>query len=234
MSDAAEELAVSIAGELTVSSDPGRSMKAWRERAGISQARLARQMGVSPSVLSDYENGRRKSPGALFIKRYVDALTSLDREGGRVLASRPAQVEPGAILGIGEYSEPARAREVADALQARILAGEEQLERHIFGYTVVDSIRTIYSLSGLEFYRIYGKSTERVLVFTQVGLGRSPLVAIRVSQLKPRMVVIHGLSQVDPLAVQLARRERIILGVSTMGTAEQVCSKLASLDGAKA
>jgi putative transcriptional regulator len=121
-----------------------------------------------------------------------------------------------------------------EELKAQVLTGSEQLERHIFGYTVLDSIRTIYSLSGVEFYKIYGKSTERVVVFTQVGLGRSPMVAIRVSQLKPRVVVIHGLTQMDPLAVQLAAKERIVLAICSTWTERQLVERLSALGGTKA
>ena len=45
-------------------------------------------------------------------------------------------------------------------------------------------------------------------------MGRSPLVAIRVSQLKPRMVILHGPKEVDELAIDLAKREKIILAIS--------------------
>ncbi|MGA1974370.1 MAG: helix-turn-helix domain-containing protein [Conexivisphaerales archaeon] len=234
MAESTDELAINIAGELTVSASPGRSMKLWREKGRISQAQLARAMGVSPSVLSDYENGRRHSPGAMFLKRFVDSLISLDKQGNRLLTSKPAQMDSGAILGIGEYAMPVTTSKIIEELGAKVLTGEEQLDRLVFGYTVLDSIRTISSLSGVEFYKIYGKSTERVVVFTQVGLGRSPMVAIRVSQLKPRVVIIHGLEQLDQLAVQLAAKERIVLAVCSKGTARQLVEKLASFGETKA
>ncbi|MEM0075220.1 MAG: helix-turn-helix domain-containing protein [Nitrososphaerota archaeon] len=214
MPDAVDELAIMIAGELAISPNPGKAMKTWRERAEIGQAQLAREMRISPSVLSDYENGRRKSPGTGFLKRFVHALLVLDREHGRLLQKKPDDQREQAILSIGEYLEPIKAQKVVDALGCQILTGEDQLERYLYGFTVLDSIRTIYALSGTEFYKIFGATTERVIVFTKVGLGRSPMVAVRVSQLKPRMVVVHGIKEVDPLAVELAKQERIILGTS--------------------
>ncbi|MFC1755532.1 hypothetical protein ACFL96_19430 [Thermoproteota archaeon] len=80
----------------------------------------------------------------------------------------------------------------------------------------MDSIRTIYALSGFDYYKIFGATKERVLIFTNVGMGRSPLVAIRVSQFKPRMVVLHGPRAVDKLAVNLAKQEQIILALSLL------------------
>ena len=52
-----------IAGEITISETPGITIKKWREEFGISQMELSKFMEVSPSVISDYESGRRKSPG---------------------------------------------------------------------------------------------------------------------------------------------------------------------------
>jgi len=63
-------------------------------------------------------------------------------------------------------------------------------------------------------------------------MGRSPLVAIRVSQLKPRMVVIHGPREVDPLAVDLAKREGILLALSGAPTEESLIANLKAMDRA--
>jgi putative transcriptional regulator len=113
-------------------------------------------------------------------------------------------------------------------VKGRILAGEETGVR-LYGYTVVDSIKTIYALSGYDFYRIFGATTERALVFTKVGMGRSPLVAIRVSQLKPRMVVIHGPKELDPLALELAKREGIVLALSGCDSEETLIASMKAL-----
>ena len=229
MQDQYEELLLVMAGQLALSQNPGKTMKAWRERAGIGQAELARKMNISPSVLSDYENGRRKSPGSAFLKRFVSAIVELDRDEGKLLSSSPSSRESEAILSIGEYPDPVPASKIIENLKCEVLAGREQLERSIFGYTVLDSLKTIYALSGAEFYKIYGSSTERVVVFTRVGLGRSPMIAVRVSPLKPRMVVIHGIKNVDSLAVELAARERIILASTDNYTQEEVVKILKEL-----
>lgn len=202
-----------IAGDVVASPDPGRSLKAWREKLGVRQVALARAMKISPSVLSDYESGRRPSPGVQFVRKYVEALVALDESRERVVSKLVSPDRDKAILAIGEFSHPVEASSLMKAVRGRLVVGEDAGVR-LYGYTVVDSIKTIYALSGYDFYRIFGATTERALIFTKVGLGRSPLVAIRVSQLKPRMVVIHGPKELDPLAVELARREGILLAVS--------------------
>jgi putative transcriptional regulator len=217
-----------IAGNIVASSDAGRSMKAWREKLGIRQITLARALGISPSVLSDYESGRRPSPGVQFVRKYVEALVRLDEGKGRVISTLVSSERDEAILAIGEFHTPFSASDILRAVDGSVLVGDENTVK-LYGYTVVDSIKTIYALSGYDFYRIFGATTERALVFTKVGMGRSPLVAIRVSQLKPRMVVIHGPKEVDPLAVDLARREGILLALSGAPSEESLISKLKTM-----
>ena len=77
-----EELMEKIAGEITLSSEPGLTIRKWREEFNLSQHQLAEAMNVSHSVISDYESGRRKSPGSGVIKKMVEALIELDREAG--------------------------------------------------------------------------------------------------------------------------------------------------------
>jgi putative transcriptional regulator len=217
-----------VAGNVVASADPGRALKAWREKLRIKQVLLARTMGISASVLSDYESGRRPSPGVQFVRRYVEALVGIDEAKDRILSKLVSSEKEEAILAIGEFSRPVTAGAVLKAVSGTVLSGDADAAR-LYGYTVVDSVKTIYALSGYDFFKIFGATTERVLVFTKVGLGRSPLVAIRVSQLKPRMVVIHGPRELDPLALDLARREGILLALSGSLTEEALVSALRAL-----
>jgi putative transcriptional regulator len=217
-----------IAGSVVASADPGKALRAWRDKLGIRQVALARSLGISASVLSDYESGRRPSPGVQFVRKYVEALVKLDESKGRVVSTLVSSEKDEAILSIGEFQTPVDAANVVAAVRGAVLAGDPKGVR-LYGYTVVDSIKTIYALSGYDFYRIFGATTERVIVFTKVGMGRSPLVAIRVSQLKPRMVVIHGPRELDSLAVDLARKEGIVLVLSSSIPEAEVIASLRTL-----
>lgn len=66
-----------IAGSVVLSDNPAHQLKYWRKKLDVKQADLARKMNITPSVLSDYEKGRRPSPGVNFIKRYLLALYGL-------------------------------------------------------------------------------------------------------------------------------------------------------------
>lgn len=229
------EIIIRIAGSIVLSENPAATLRSWRQKLNIRQAALAKKMKISPSVLSDYEKGRRPSPGVAFVRRYVQALVELADVSRSIdlLNQQAAANSHEPILVLGEYEAPVKASKVVEALKAEVLAGSDLLDWSIYGYTVLDSIRTIYALSGFGFYRIFGSTTERVLVFTKVGLGRSPLVAIRVSQLKPRMVILHGPKVVDPLAVELAKRERIILGLAHSINESEIASMLQELSKIK-
>ncbi len=223
------EFASRIAGDVVVSENPGNAMRKWRERIAVKQATLAREMGLSPSVLSDYESGRRASPGVGFIKKYVSALVKLDQNHHKLLPRDITAKDRSAILAIGEFDEPVKAREIVELVDGTVITGAEKLSTNIYGYTVVDSIKTIYALSGFDFYKIYGATTERVLVFTKVGLGRSPMVAVRVGHLKPRMVVIHGPKTVDEIAKALAEKEKIILSLAGNKSEQEIVRALNEL-----
>jgi len=56
------------------------------------------------------------------------------------------------------------------------------------------------------------------MIFTKVSTGKSPMVAIRVTNLKPGAVVLHGLrkEEVEPVAIKMAEVDRIPLVATTM------------------
>ena len=229
MSVESSEFASQIAGDVVISENPGDAMRKWRERIAVKQAILAKEMGLSPSVLSDYESGRRASPGVGFIKKYVYALVKLDQNHHKLLPRELIQKDRSAILAIGEFRNPVKAKDILEAVRGKVVTGNDKLDTNIYGYTLVDSIKTIYALSGFDFYKIYGATTERVLIFTKVGLGRSPMVAIRVVHLKPRMVVIHGPKVIDELATALAEKEKIILSLAGDINEQEMIAALAKL-----
>ena len=41
----------------------------------------------------------------------------------------------------------------------------------------------------MDLVKAYGMTTDRALIFTNVSSGRSPMVAIKVTNLKPSLVV---------------------------------------------
>jgi putative transcriptional regulator len=97
----------------------------------------------------------------------------------------------------------------------------------IWGYTIIDSEKAIVELLPDQFQKIYGRSTARALIFTGVTSGKSPMVAVRVSNLKPGAVVLQGLepSEVDAMAIRIAEVENIPL-LTTAFSIDEVSSAL--------
>lgn len=216
-----QRLAEKMAGEITLSEKPGEALKKWRLNFDIAQTDLSGYLGVSPSVISDYESGRRKSPGTLIVSKIVDALLEIDSsKGGQKIHSYEGMLytDPGAkaVYATYEYTYPIQLAKLATLIEADVV--NKGVEKPLYGFTVVDSKKAILELSSHEFQKLYGWSTERALIFTKVSTGKSPMVAIRVTNLKPGAVVIHGIraNQVDPMARKMAEIDRIPLLATTM------------------
>lgn len=222
-------LAKNIAGEITLAAKPRETMRKWREIFGISQSELSKKLAISPSVISDYESGRRKTPGTSLVKKYVEALIEIDeREGSNVAVKFLVKPESQAILDIRELLTPVKASKFVKLVEGEVLANSGLMGRSLMGYTIIDSIQAILKLPERELRNIYGQSTERALIFTKVKLGRSPMIAVKVTHPKPAMIVLHGLKpeKVDKLAIHIAEMEKIPLVVSKIKTDEELVKKL--------
>lgn len=228
-----DTLAKRIAGEIVLSPSPGKTMRKWRGLLGITQIEVAGILELSPSVVSDYETGRRRSPGSGFIKRYVGALLDIDEsKGGQYIRqlSRITLDPSDVFIDIREFMAPVSVAEIVEAVEGTVYAGHDRLDQNVLGYTIVDSIKAIQMLSGLDFYRIFGTTSERALVFSGVSRGRSPMIAVKISPFKPRVIVLHGLEgELDPLAIQLATHEGIPLAVSGLETEDELVEVLVDL-----
>ncbi len=212
--DIVDELSNRIAGEITLSDTPSKTLKKWRELFGLTQSELARYINTSPSVVSDYESGRRNSPGTRMVKKFVEAVISADSEKGHPVAkayekSNLFYERADVIIDIRDFASPVSAGRLCEAVKGRFVFGREYSDVSVYGYTVVDSIKAILEFSSEEFMKLYGTTSQRALVFTKVSYGRSPLIAVRVSSLKPKVVVMHGVKEIDVLGLKIAQKERI-------------------------
>src|SRR3989338_2400786 len=106
---AKDRLAKDVVGEIVLSPNPDKMIKKWRNIFKISQKELANKLGITASVVSDYESGRRKSPGIMVIKKYITSLLAIDEEnGGQIIRSFVKPSKPtmlsSAIADIKEFS----------------------------------------------------------------------------------------------------------------------------------
>jgi len=219
------QLAEKIAGEVTLSEEPGATLRKWRTDFEVAQTDLAEELGVSPSVVSDYESGRRENPGVGVVRRTVDAVLDIDeRRGGSKLRQHARVLSAGfdsdVVHDLREYPANVPLERYYDAIDAtELVRGDRDT---VAGHTVIDSVRAIQRLSSDEFYQLYGQSTNRALVFTGITRGESPLVALRVVTPTPNAVVLHGLedSAVWEHAADLARIDGYSLATTTLSLEE--------------
>ena len=226
-----EVLARRIAGEIILSSKPGATMRKWRELFAVSQTNLSETMRLSSSVISDYESGRRQSPGAKFIRRFVLSLLRIDEQKGSrfirefaKLTSSPSM----AVVDLREFPIPVRVEYLCRAIGGEVVACKDKYVKEVNGYTVIDSRKAVEVYSGLEYAQLFGATTERALVFTNVEAGCLPMMIVRVSSLKPRIVVFHR-TQPDAEAIRIAEYEQIPLIYSTTPSLEQLVKSLRKL-----
>ena len=227
-----EVLARRIAGEIILSGKPGATMRKWRELFAVSQLRLSEKMRLSSSaVISDYESGRRESPGAKFIRRFVLALLQIDEEKGSrfirefaKLTSSPSM----AVVDLREFPIPVRVEYLCRAIGGEVVACKDKYVKEVNGYTVIDSRKAIEALSGLEYAQLFGATTERALIFTNVENASLAMMIARVSSFKPRVVVFHR-TKPDDYAVKLAEYEQIPLIYSSAPSIEQLVKSLRKL-----
>ena len=132
-----ELLAKRIAGEIVLSENAGKVIQKWRNIFKLPQRMLADQMGIMPSVISDYENGRRKSPGIKIIKRIVEGMIAIDeRLGGKVIkefSDIPTKaILSDAILDMKEFKEPVDLLEFIKVIEAIVHVRKDLIEKNIY------------------------------------------------------------------------------------------------------
>ncbi len=206
-----EQLTRRMAGEIVVSEKPGETLRKWREIFQLSQKELATLLEVNPSVVCDFEKGRRASPGIVTVRKFVEAMVDYDSShGGKVVNTMAGTRTNNAIVDIREFTSGISIESVIEKIEGEVLAGSEEIiERPIYGYTIVDSLKAITTFNA--FGEMYGWSNERALFFSGVHYGRSPMIAVRAHPVKPRMVVYVKPKAVDPLALKLADMEKVVL-----------------------
>ncbi len=228
---AKDALARKIAGEIVLSENAGKTIQKWRNIFKIPQRRLADEMGIMPSVISDYENGRRKSPGIKIIKRIVEGMISLDEKvGGKIIqefAVLPTQaVLSDAVLDMKEFESPVEIKRFCKIIEAPIVAREDSANKKIYGYTVIDALKAITDLSPIDMVKLYGMTSERALIFTKSRTGRSSMVALKVTNLRPGLVVLQGSEKIDDLARRIAELEGIPISVTKIKNTEELIKTL--------
>lgn len=222
-----ENLERNIVADIVMADDAGSVIRKWREVFGIYQSDLAKKMNVRSSIISDYESGRRKSPGAAVIRNMAEAFVSIGMNGDAVGNMQSTLQD--AIIDSGPMRTPKSLTEITTALSGKILSDDSCMKSILPGYVIVDSLRAIVTFSPAEFCEMHGIVSGKAVVFAGAERGRSPLVAIKVAKVRPGAVIFYGISQLDRVAEKIARTEKIPVILSGFKTIDEVAAALRSL-----
>ena len=204
-----------IAGDIVYSQDHGLALKKWRKRFRVTQRDLALKIGIMPSVISDYESSRRKSPGIRVVKRLIDVLMLIDEErGGKT---------------IEELAKEFIQANISDAIldtqdMGEISTGffDKKLEIEYFvkpvkaksiGYVFLDAYKAITNLSYPELIKMFSIANDSILILDNVNNGRTTLPIIKITGLRPSLIILATKSKPDELAIKVA--ESIKVGLAT-------------------
>ena len=101
---------------------------------------------------------------------------------------------------------------------AKVLTRGQTPQGNIYGYTLIDSVKAITELSFTELRKLYGVTTQRALIFTNITTGKGPLIAIKVANLRPALIMLHRIpeSAVSEVAKNIAEVEGVPLAITQM------------------
>ncbi|PIU88342.1 hypothetical protein COS64_04185 [archaeon CG06_land_8_20_14_3_00_37_11] len=214
-----------ILGDIAVNKNYGIVMKKWRELFNITQSDVAKELNIKQSVISDYENNRRNSPGIEFLRNYVKALIKVGREehkkeyegiknnlGIKNIANK---------LFAGEFMKELTTKQVLNRLKAvQIVSQPEQakFKNYLF---LSDRITSI--LMKQPTYKLLKnlKSKEgTIYVFSNVKTGKIPLITLKIlSKLNriqmPKLVIFQSDNlKLSGFARRTAKTNNITIGVT--------------------
>ncbi len=223
-----EDIKNMIVGDIVFSSNVGETLKKWRIIFKVRQKELAKAMGINQSMLSDYENGRRRSPNIRFIRTFVESLINIDTNKGGEILKKIVNTSSSDYFERKNFSKSITIREFIKLINGKTIVDTGNMDYPLYGYTIVDSIRVILEMPLDDFPLLFGGIADRAMIFLGVSTGRSPMVVIRVAPIKPKVVVFLNLDKVDDLAKAIAKREGIPI-VSTSLSIDELRSILSKI-----
>jgi putative transcriptional regulator len=123
-----------------------------------------------------------------------------------------------------EFEKPVNIKEFLKSINGEPCYEFEDIP--IFGYSLINSEKAIINFSPLELSRVSSLINRHCLIFTNLSRGRSPLVALRLTNLKPGLIILHGIKRVDEIALRIAKLDKLPLAISYISTVENLIKKL--------
>ena len=163
-----------------------------------------------------YMQGLKQPPSGAMVQSKVWHRTVEENYRQKIESAKDLPLPRMEEFYAAQYEEALKAEEIA--FEAGTNPGRLK-DTMIYGYSIIDSLKVIIDVPVHEYIKMYGKTPERALIFMQVGSGRSPMIAVKVgrfsTEMRPALVVLHGIDKVDPIAQKIAESEKIPLLITT-------------------
>jgi len=159
--DAILKLKQEIAGEICIAENSGNALKKWQNIFEVSQISLARQMKLTGSTISDYENGRRNNPCINFVQRFVNALIDLDLKRKAQIIKKLIVLPQEQLFETKEFKKGIKIKHT-DGLKDLEQINSKNPNDFIFGITFLDALN-ISEFESSDLQKIYGKTNKRII-----------------------------------------------------------------------
>lgn len=165
--DAILKLKQEIAGEICISESSGNTLKKWQNIFEISQISLARQMKLTGSTISDYENGRRNNPSINFVQRFVNALIDIDLKRKAQIIKKLIPLSQEQVVETKEFKRGIKLKHT-DGLKDLEQINSKNPNELVFGITYLDGL-TIPEFESNDLQKIFGKTNKRILYISNAN-----------------------------------------------------------------
>ncbi len=216
-----------IAGDIASNEKYGIVMKKWRNLFNITQSRIAKEMNVKQSVISDYENNRRASPGINIIRSYVLALIKIakkehPREYNELLKSLNIDEER-ASLYRGEFKTELNNKRIMKLFNAtQVIAPKEEYKFKEFVFFSKNISSIVTNQPSYKLLKELKSNTNRLFIFSNVKSGQIPLITITLlSKINhtdlPKLILFQSNKfKISNLAKRIAKSNNISIMITKM------------------
>lgn len=226
-----QQLLQKILGDIAANEEYGFVMKKWRELFNITQAKVAQELNIKPSVISDYEGSRRRSPGIGFVRKYVNTIIKLSE-----IHEKESFEKVKKLLGIvnetnsllNKTFESKNTESILNLLNAEKLTrrkNSEFFQECIFFSNKISHVLT--KMPSKKLFNHFKNSTDKFFIFSKVKSGRIPLILLNLlsktnKSKMPGLIIFQTNDEfkLSRFVRRMAERNKITLGITNKEISE--------------
>lgn len=157
------KLKLEIAGEITIAPNVSGALKKWQNIFEIAQKTLAREMKITSSTLSDYENDRRQNPSIQFVQKFVNALINIDVKHNAQILKKLISVQSINGFETKEFKKAIKIRHT-DGLKEFVQINTKNPNEPIYGITIIEQ-EFLQNTEFQDIGKLFGKTNKRIFYF---------------------------------------------------------------------